>query len=218
MLPPELATVLATVVLGLLVLAVVARDGWRRMTEPRDARAGHDVAHARVVLPPTPSTFEQAESERRWGATAVVSPELRERFDQLDRRARRRAAAAVGLSPDEEAAVALARRPADTRRGEVEAAAAGAGFLGGRALLQLNAAAHDEQAALTRVLGLERALVLRATERGIYRDFLASEAARKAPGPVTDFAQRRMLFLRMGRPPALTALDGGAGGSLSFSR
>lgn len=165
--------------------------------------AGHEasqVGQARARVAPAPSTFEQSESERRWGASGLLTHEARDELDRLERTARRRAAQQVGLSERDIALVAQARRAADARRGELEAAGED-GHLSGRALARIHAAARHELGEIERVLCASCARALLAAEREMFRELLA-EQTDGAPSGARAFIERRMLFLRMGLTPA----------------
>jgi hypothetical protein len=112
----------------------------------------------------------------------------------------------VGLTEAELVAVARVRQTADSERGEVEGAGR-AGPLGGRVLFRLNAAATAELDALIGVLGPARAVALRESEREAYRVLLAAHENDATPTAIEAFIQRRMLFLRMGGPPAAARPD-----------
>ena len=208
MAPAVRAGGLAWLALPIGVVAIlIALTGTQRAEVGRLAGLPADTTRA---LPRPPVTFDPTETERRWGAGDAISPPARETLDRWEKAARRHAAAEVGLAPQEIEAVDLIRRETDPLRAGVEAAfareATPQGGLAAATLNRLDASAALELAELSALLGDRRARALRAAEREAYRRAagraLPAGLSAEQGGVLAGFAQRRLLFLRMGAPAA----------------
>jgi hypothetical protein len=144
-------------------------------------------------------TLSALDWELMRAAVSDLTPAQRASLAELDAKARQQAAAVVRLTLPEAQQVEAVYQRSD---GELAGLEVGVdpdrGTLNGPIVARLHQAASAELAALTALLGRERARALRRATNLAYRDGWAAVKGGDPALPVVSVARRRMTFLWMG--------------------
>jgi hypothetical protein len=160
--------------------------------------------NSRAHLPP-PHLIALTDTSGRhqlWEGADQLTDDERVEEAGLMSRARDQAAAQLGLSDAERALVKVIHDRSDAQLAELALQAARDELPGPVGAMRKLAEAEVD--ALTAALGRERALLLRRTERTLYRSSLGDRTSEAAAAPVRSVGRRRLAFLRWtpsGTPP-----------------